>query len=183
LLGLISIENIANFLSGQEISEQNFAVSSFHPRQIILLISEVHNIWPFVRGFRDHVVAPDLDKAIEVVEGIEPPDLIILDLNLVGRQGILPNHRLNRLNTYTEIPLLFFGNEDAGDNEEIQAYKSGTSFYFTSRRNPNVVKAQISRLLRQKKEVDQLVNTANIDIVSGLFTRREFNRVIELEWL
>lgn len=186
LLGLNSKENIKSFLNGQEVSGKNFAASSFHPRQIILLISELHDMWPFVRMLRDHVdimVAPNVDEAINVVESVEPPDLIVLDVNLIGDQGSLFSHRLGKVNSPAEIPLLFFGKEDAGDDTEIQAYESGASFYFANNRNPDVVKAQITRLLRQKKEVDRLAHAANIDIVTSLFTRREFNRVIELEWL
>ena len=97
------------------------------------------------RGY-EVVTAPDGEDAIAEVE-VSMPDLVVLDLNLPGIDGM---EVCRRLRTWTQVPILILSvrEDEAG---KVQALDLGADDYLTKPFGVDELLARVRALLRRSR--------------------------------
>ncbi len=110
-------------------------------------------------------------KALYHGEGLEAearnfmPDLILLDINLPGRNGLRLLQDLGEL--ATSIPV-FMISVRGGEEDIVRAFELGAADYITKPFSLAVLKARLGRWLGRKSAAKSLVlDKAEIDLTSG----------------
>ncbi len=116
-----------------------------------------------------------------LVASQEQPDLILLDIGLPGMNGYEICQQLKRQANTQHIPVIFITGLHEEENE-TQGFEAGAVDYITKPIRPSIVRARIAIQLMIKKQHDQLLLTANTDILTGIANRRHFETVIQNEW-
>ncbi|MDN3653627.1 response regulator transcription factor [Thalassotalea ponticola] len=86
------------------------------------------------------------------------PDLIILDINLPGKDGFNVCHELR--STYSG-PVLFL-TSSASEAEQLAAFNVGADAYITKPASPQLIVAHIEALLRRSKGKNALANRQKV---------------------
>jgi diguanylate cyclase (GGDEF)-like protein len=79
------------------------------------------------------------------------------------------------------IPIALIGAPN-DDQLELQAYANGASDYIIEGRVAGIVRARIRMMLELKRSRDILERSARIDGLTGVNNRREFEKILEMEW-
>jgi diguanylate cyclase (GGDEF)-like protein len=120
--------------------------------------------------------AQALEKAAQ-----HQPDLILLDVMLPDIVGYEVLRRLKQDESTAACAVVFVSGLDAPEDEEY-GLRLGASDYITKPFNAAVVKARVAvhlQLARQRRMLEAL---ANLDGLTEIPNRRQFDHVFELEW-
>jgi len=102
------------------------------------------------------------------------PDLILLDLDMPGTDGMTLCRQLKADLTLAHIPVIFLtGTLDTAT--KVQAFDLGAVDYVTKPFDAVELKARVRAALRTKRYHDLLVTKAQIDALTGLWNRGRFN--------
>jgi diguanylate cyclase (GGDEF)-like protein len=134
-----------------------------------------------LRGDYDILVANNGKKAIDIVQGSNPPDLILLDVIMPELDGYEVCKILKDNEITMEIPIIFITGKNSED-DEVKGLNYGAVDYITKPFNPTIVKARINTHLKIKRYQDLLKNFSFIDGLTGIANRRRFNDYINLTW-
>ncbi len=129
-------------------------------------------------GYRVRKI-PSGDLALASAKA-EPPDLILLDIEMPGMSGYETCQRLKRDRATRELPIIFISTRrSAGD--KVRAFSSGAVDYITKPFQSEEVLARVAihlrlnalqrRLEAQNRELERLATT---DPLTGLLNRRSF---------
>ena len=111
----------------------------------------------------------------------ERPDLILLDVGLRDMTGDEICQQLKQQPSTQNIPVIFVtGMTD--DEDETLGFEAGAVDYITKPVRPSVVRARVATQLMIKKQHDQLLLTANTDMLTGIANRRHFETIMQNEW-
>ncbi|MEI6065749.1 MAG: diguanylate cyclase [Methylococcaceae bacterium] len=111
----------------------------------------------------------------------EQPDLILLDIGLPDMTGYEICQQLKQQPNTKNIPVIFVsGLTEEGD--EAQGFEAGAVDYITKPIRPSIVRARVAIQLMIKKQHEQLLLTANTDMLTGIANRRHFETVVQNEW-
>jgi len=91
------------------------------------------------------------DEAIELVEA-DPPDLLLLDLNMPGRSGHEVLERLKGDDRLKRVPIAVLTSSDR-DEDIAQSYGLGGNHFITKPGNPEELEARLSSLLNNLKDL------------------------------
>ena len=109
----------------------------------------------FLRSNYRVKVALTGEKALEITEGEDPPDLILLDIVMPGMDGYEVCRRLKKNPLTSEIPVIFLtARSDVMD--EAKGLELGAEDYITKPPSPPIVMARIRTHLRLKNVRDFL---------------------------
>lgn len=132
----------------------------------------------------------------------QPPDLILLDINMPGMNGYQVCDALKSSPMTAQIPIIFLSALDEA-NHKLQAFKSGGLDYITKPFQVEEVLARVEHQLslcyqhnKLKEEVEQLKQEVNqrqqtqqnlerlvtVDELTQLSNRRHFNDYLKQEW-
>jgi diguanylate cyclase (GGDEF)-like protein len=127
------------------------------------------------------VFAESGEKALQHAFGDFPPDLILLDVMMVGMGGYEVIRHLKNNDKTNNIPVIFVTALNSIEDEE-QGFKLGAVDYITKPFSPPIVKMRIRnhlRIVHQYKLLDQL---AYLDGLTEISNRRRFDEVFPREW-
>lgn len=123
--------------------------------------------------------AYNADEGLKITRH-ELPDLILLDLDMPGTDGMALCRQLKEDAALTDIPVIFLtGNIDV--STKVRAFELGAVDYVTKPFDAVELKARVRAALRTKRYHDLLVTKARIDALTGLWDRGYFNDQLAVE--
>jgi diguanylate cyclase (GGDEF)-like protein len=128
----------------------------------------------------DVVLASSGEQALDIIN-IDPPDLILLDIQMPGLDGYEVCKLLKDDCNTADIPVIFVTAE-SDTFDEAEAFELGAVDYITKPMKQPVLKARVKMHLEAKIQKDILLELANIDGLTGLANRRQFDQFLETEW-
>jgi diguanylate cyclase (GGDEF)-like protein len=129
----------------------------------------------------DILVAPSGSAALEIAQGLEPPDLILLDVEMPGLDGYAVCQILKESSQTSNIPIIFVTAVE-GSQAETKGFELGAVDYITKPYSTPVVRARVKTQVQLKKQMRLLENMAFLDGLTGIANRRQFDRELEKEW-
>jgi diguanylate cyclase (GGDEF)-like protein len=110
------------------------------------------------------------------------PDLILLDAEMPGMSGFELLKMLKAESSLAEVPVIFItGHNEAGF--EVSALDMGAADFIAKPLRSSRVLARVRSQLRVKHIADELRRTATTDALTGVANRRQFDELLEREWL
>ncbi|QGM45319.1 diguanylate cyclase [Methylocystis heyeri] len=110
-----------------------------------------------------------------------PPDLVLLDVEMPGMDGYEVCRRLKEVPELAQIPVIFV-TARGGVEDEVRALEAGGVDFITKPVNLAVARARVKTHLALKAQSDFLRNLASMDGLTGIANRRQFDRLMPLEW-
>lgn len=126
------------------------------------------------------IKAMDGEEAL-VVASEKQPDIILLDVVLIGISGFEVIKRLKDSPVTDDIPVIFVTGLDSEEHEE-QGLRLGAMDYITKPYHRSVVRARVANTIefaRQKRELEKFSMT---DALTGLYNRRGLEELANGEW-
>src|SRR5690606_2225820 len=115
-------------------------------RPTLLVVDDVpDNIHELLESLRDryHVmVASDGPRALEIVQGPNPPDLILLDIVMPGMDGYEVCQRIKATEAGNRIPIIFVPGVDAVE-DKVKGFSVGAADYITKPFDSAEVEARV----------------------------------------
>jgi diguanylate cyclase (GGDEF)-like protein len=118
------------------------------------------------------------EEAIKISLSANAPDLIFLD---VQADGFSTCKTISEHAQHFIIPIILLTSV-RDDDTEIKAFEMGAADFIHKDTSASVLKARTRTLLRLKRANDLLDEVAHMDSLTEIPNRREYNRVIDLEW-
>jgi len=152
--------------------------------QSVLIIDDSADIHQLV-GARLSSERLSFLHAYDATEGLEMarqelPDLVLLDLDMPGTDGMTLCRQLKEDPALVQIPVIFLtGTIDL--STKVQAFDLGAVDYVTKPFDAVELKARVRSALRTKHYHDLLVTKAQIDALTGLWNRGYFNDQLAIE--
>lgn len=183
LLGFPSPQLLTLFIYGDSanISAESGAVCTLHSRESILIactdLTLREKISSILQTYELHFCSNN-DQAIELSLSANPPDLVFFDAQEDGFTACqtISEHTQNFI-----IPIIIL-TDTRDDASEIKAFEMGAADFIHKNTSPSVLKARTRTLLRLKRANDLLDEVAHMDPLTEIPNRREYDRVINLEW-
>ena len=119
-----------------------------------------------LRGMGELFVATNGEMALQVAHD-KLPDLILLDVEMPGKNGYEVCHELKQDPLLCEAAVIFVTSHQSMDHE-IRALEAGAVDFITKPLNPPVVRARVNTHLTLKQQSDKLRQMANIDGMTGI---------------
>ncbi len=113
---------------------------------------------------------------------LEPPDLVLLDVELPDIDGYEVCRRLKLDPLTSDLPVVFLTSHH-DEKAEIKALRGGAADFIGKPPREAVVQARVANLVRMKRMADQLRSEATTDGLTGLANRSQLDRTIHIEWL
>ena len=129
----------------------------------------------------DILVAISGETALEIAQGSEPPDLILLDVNMPGMGGYTACQILKEDVRTRNIPIIFITAVE-GSQAETKGFELGAVDYITKPYSAPVVRARVRTHVALKQRTDLLETLAFLDGLTGIANRRQFDQQLENEW-
>lgn len=129
----------------------------------------------------DIKIAKDGKKALEICQGYEKPDLILLDVIMPEMDGyevckILKNNMLTQ-----DIPIIFVTSNDSEKDEEY-GLNLGAVDYIKKPFSPSIVKIRVKNHINLKLKGDMLEELSMCDALTHIPNRRYFNEKFEIKY-
>jgi len=121
-------------------------------------------------------------KALEIAGGINPPDLILLDILMPEMDGYEVCKKLKADSTTTHIPVIFITAMDQ-EEDETRGLGLGAVDYIIKPFSLPIAKARVRTHLELKRHRDLLENLSTLDGLTGIPNRRRFDDFLNVEWL
>ncbi|ANJ68167.1 diguanylate cyclase response regulator [Halothiobacillus diazotrophicus] len=154
-----------------------------NPVQILVVDDTPTNIEVLAGALsREYTVkfATNGEKALEMANRPEKPDLILLDVMMPGMDGYEVCRRLKENPDTRNIPVMFItARSDMED--QIRGYQVGGVDFISKPFQIPIVLARVSAQLRLKLHSDLLESRAFIDGLTGIANRRHMDEVLENE--
>src|ERR1700733_11356807 len=110
------------------------------------------------------------------------PDLILLDAEMPGMSGFELLRTLKAESSLADVPVIFItSHSEAGF--EVSALDMGAADFIAKPLRSSRVLARVRAQLRVKHMADELRRTATTDALTGVANRRQFDELLEREWL
>lgn len=141
-----------------------------HPASLLLVDDVPENIHELLEALKDDyriMVANSGAKAMELVQGPTPPDLVLLDIVMPGMDGYEVCRRIKATPTGNRIPVIFVTVVDA-TQQKVKGFSIGAADYITKPFDIDEVRARVRthlELSRLQRFLEQLVaqRTALLD--------------------
>ena len=131
----------------------------FADKKTVLVVDDTPDNLSLMSGLLKDIykvkVANSGEKAIKVVQGEGPPDLILLDIMMPGLSGYDVCKRLKADKATREIPIIFLTAMTATEDEK-KGLEMGAVDFITKPVNPPIVMARVATQLQVKAAADFL---------------------------
>lgn len=181
MLGFPAIPRLMPFLQGQVEDEIRMAAACeiVSQRRIMVVGDNVGMIAPVSSEFAIDKATYDDDLEMLALEAGHA-DLVILDGSDDRHRSMCIRLQAGELTQH--IPVIVY-NQQADSRQEVEAFNMGALDYMHGDQDPVVWLARSKGLARYKQSTDMLGKLARIDGLTEIPNRREFDRVLEIEWL
>lgn len=126
-------------------------------------------------------VATDGKRGLAIAIEAPYPDLILLDVEMPGLDGIEVCRLLKRNDATRHIPVIFVTARDDPDAEEA-GLAAGAVDYIKKPFVPAIVRARVQTHLRLRRQARLLEELVSIDALTEIPNRRRFEAALEQEW-
>lgn len=160
-------------------------------KESILIVDDIPKNLQVIAGHLgdekyDLVFATTGEDALEAIKD-DPPNLVLLDINLPGINGFQVCEELKKDSRYSSIPVIFLSAKD-DIKDVVNGLRIGGVDYITKPFNKLELAARISthlELYRLRREVEekniQLEKASLTDLLTGLENRRSILRFLDNE--
>jgi len=186
LLGLPNSDVLEAFLEGNYAVENisSEAVCNFRPKERILIIADEINAEKIAQPFSsEHEIIFHYDEktASDIFLTNSNFDLILIYTELATLDGYTLCRIIHEQGNILTVPVMLITENRSIDNE-IKAFKAGASDYLDINCPIDIIKVRVNTFLRLKRANDLLEQHARLDSLTEISNRREFERVIHIEW-
>ena len=133
------------------------------------------------------VIAHNGPTALEIANGPQRPDMILLDIRMPGMDGYEVCQKLKESTATRDIPVIFITAVD-GEFEEAKGLELGAADFIVKPARPQVVKAQVRNQLALHRAMSELTQMnqklerlAIRDELTGLYNRRKLDEEFDME--
>lgn len=126
-------------------------------------------------------IATSGEKALQIINSDNAPDLILLDVMMPGMDGYEVCTQIKANPLTKNIPVIFI-TAKTSEADEVKGFELGAVDYITKPFSPVVIKARVRTHLELKKYRDLLVNTSYLDGLTGVPNRRRFDEYFNAIW-
>lgn len=105
----------------------------------------------------DILVATDGLQALEMVAGVDKPDIVLLDIMMPGIDGLEVCRRIRNDSENSNMPIIFVTALMENDNE-VQGLELGAIDYITKPVTPSIVRLRVQNQLELKNQRDLLIS-------------------------
>ncbi len=127
------------------------------------------------------ILAKDGEHALQILEGDNLPDLILLDVLMPGLSGFEVIKKIKDNDKTRDIPVIFItGLKSVQDEEE--GLNLGAMDYIMKPFNPAIVRARVRNTLRFRNQQKMLETMAHIDGLTEISNRRNFDVILNREF-
>jgi diguanylate cyclase (GGDEF)-like protein/PAS domain S-box-containing protein len=133
-----------------------------HPPSVLVVDDLPENIHGLLEALKDDyriMVASSGAKALELVQGPQPPELILLDIMMPGMNGYEVCERIKATAAGRRIPVIFVTVVDASQ-EKLKGFSVGAADYVTKPFDVDEVRARVRthlELARLRRHLERLV--------------------------
>ena len=120
------------------------------------------------------------ERALQVAKGENPPDLILLDIQMPGMDGYEICGDLKADPITSRIPVIFVTAKDSVE-DEAKGFDVGAVDYISKPYHPAIVRARVQTHMTLKLKTDLLEEIALLDGLTGIPNRRNFDQALERE--
>ena len=154
-------------------------------RATILIVDDepqnLHILGELLKDEHEIIVATNGEDALKRAHSDIPPDLILLDIMMPGKDGHQICRELQADLSTSNIPVIFISAKD-DVLDEAEGLSIGAVDYITKPFSPAIVKARVQIHLKLKAQADMLTNLSMLDGLTGLPNRRLFDEHLDREW-
>jgi diguanylate cyclase (GGDEF)-like protein len=154
------------------------------PRPKLLVVDDqpnhIHLINELFRDEYDVLMAKNGKQALRICER-QQPDLVLLDVIMDDLDGYEVCRRLKVNPATADIPVVFL-TSNADDMNEVFGFAVGAVDYIKKPIQPAVVCARVKAQLALKRQNDIMRLLAQIDGLTGIPNRRQFDRQLDVQW-
>jgi diguanylate cyclase (GGDEF)-like protein len=181
ILGFPAIPRLMPFLQGKTDDHVRERVSceSLAQRRVLIVGENVGLVRPVSSEFAIDQASFDDDVELLALEAGQA-DLVILDGTSDRHRQLCLRLQAGELTQH--IPIVVY-NQEADSRQEVEAFNMGALDYMHGDQDPVVWLARSRGLARYKQSTDMLGRLARIDGLTEIPNRREFDRILEIEWL
>ena len=181
VLGFPAIPRLMPFLQGQVDDDIRLGASReiLAQRRILVVGDNVGLVRPVASEFAIHKASFGDDLELLTLEAGQA-DLVVLDGSDERHKPLCLRLQAGELTQH--IPIVVY-NQKADARKEVEALNLGALDYMHGDQDPVVWLARSRGLARYKQSTDRLGKLARIDGLTEIPNRREFDRVLEIEWL
>jgi len=127
------------------------------------------------------LAAANGEKALQIVESDDLPDLVLLDIILPGIDGYDVCKKLKADERYKFIPVIFITSQST-EQDEVKGFNAGAVDYITKPFSAPVVKARVKTHLEVKELRGHFKKLSLRDGLTGISNRACFDNCLEQEW-
>jgi diguanylate cyclase (GGDEF)-like protein len=121
-------------------------------------------------------------KALQIAVSDDPPDLILLDVQMPDMDGYDVCRQLKQDARSRNIPVVFITGKNSCEDEAL-GLELGAVDYITKPFSLPIVLARVKNHVALKKKNDLLEQLVFIDGLTEIPNRRRFDELLEAEWL
>jgi diguanylate cyclase (GGDEF)-like protein len=125
-------------------------------------------------------VANNGQKALEIAQSNNPPDLILLDILMPDMDGYAVCRELKQKSATSKIPVIFVSALDEVEDES-RGLALGAVDYITKPFHAQVVQARVRNHMNLKLKTDLLEKLSHFDGLTQIANRRHFDEVLQSE--
>ncbi len=119
-------------------------------------------------------------KALEIAQGDNPPDLILLDIVMPEMDGYAVCRALKNHPVAKRIPVIFVSALDEA-HDEARGLNLGAADYISKPFHADIIRARIRNHMNLKLKTDLLENMSYIDGLTQVANRRHFDATLQSE--
>jgi diguanylate cyclase (GGDEF)-like protein len=119
-------------------------------------------------------------RALEIA-GVEPPDLVLLDVKMPGMDGYEVCRRLKGDADMQDVPVVFVTTLDDEDHE-TRGLEAGAVDYIAKPIKSRALRARVRAHLTAKGKQDRYAALSRVDALTGIANRRRFDEALRVEW-
>ncbi|MEY4747947.1 MAG: hypothetical protein RIQ60_161 [Pseudomonadota bacterium] len=112
----------------------------------------------------------------------ELPDLVLLDIDMPGMDGLEVCRKLRRDPLTASVPVVFL-TQKVDEASELEALHAGASDFIVKPPRHKAVMARLQQLVRRQKVADQAASAMRLDALTGLSIRANLLGCLHIELL
>ena len=145
------------------------------------MIANIELLSNLLKDEYDIKIAKNAKKTLEICQGYEKPDLILLDVIMPDMDGYEVCKILKSNMATQDIPIIFVTSNDSERDEEY-GLNLGAVDYIKKPFNPSVVKIRVKNHISLKLKSNMLEELSMCDALTHIPNKKYFNKKFEIKY-